>query len=104
MPATWRGKMADKKETLKGLATLFGGGGRVRRVDYKGPRRRLNLRLPGQVLRDLRIIKHITGEDQNTFCVRKLEEAIAKVKEDLKAQHDPATWDTIVGFIDRNRR
>lgn len=89
---------------MKGLSSVFGSGGRMRRVDYKGPRRRLNLRLPGEVLRDLHLIKYVTGEDQNTYCQRKLADAIAKTKEELKGKHQPEIWEALIGYADKQRR
>ena len=91
----------SKLETLRGLKPLLAGGKRVRRVDYKGTRRRLNLRVKGELVRDLHLIKFVTGEDQNSYCLRVLSSAVASTIADLKARHDPATWEALLGFAEK---
>lgn len=66
----------------------------TRRVDYKGLRARLNLRVAESVSSDLRLIKLMTGVSKNDFCNRVLADAIENTLKELKAQHDDATWQT----------
>lgn len=68
----------------------------TRRADYKGERRRLNLRLSLDVMKRLQLIKMVSGEAKNTFCEKVIEEAIDKRVKELQAQHDAATWEALV--------
>ena len=88
--------MADRTNAvIQKFAGLRTPDGATRRVDYKGMRARLNLRVAAGMSADLQIIKLVTGEAKNEFCDRILKEAInAKLKE-LRAHHDDAAWQTI---------
>lgn len=78
--------------------------GRTRRFDYKGVRKRMNLRITEEIAINLQIIKLATGEDKNTYCERTLRDAIDSKLTELKSRHDPATWETFLKVARRERR
>ncbi len=69
---------------------------RLRRVDFKGERRRFSIRLPRKTLIDLEIIKLATGEDKNAFAERHLDDAIQQKLKELKQKHGNEAWEFIV--------
>lgn len=78
--------------------------GRTRRFDYKGARKRMNLRITEEIAASLQLIKLATGEDKNTYCERTLKEAIDNKLAELKAKHDPAAWEALVKVAKREPR
>lgn len=67
----------------------------TRRVDFKGYRMRLNLRIPESMSINLQIIKLVTGEAKNGFCERVLAEAVNETIEELKTKHGEEAWAAI---------
>jgi uncharacterized protein YqfB (UPF0267 family) len=68
----------------------------MKRLDFKGERRRFSIRLPKKTVFDLEVIKLATGEDKNAFCERHLQTAIdAKLKE-LREKHGDQAWEFIL--------
>lgn len=66
-------------------------------------RRRLNLRIPEESLRKLRVIRLAGGIDQNTFCADVLVPAIDKAYAELKEAYDDAAWDVLTWCAERKR-
>lgn len=66
-----------------------------RRMDFKGFRERLNLRIAEAMAVRLRIIKLVTGESKNAFCERVLKEAVDTKIGELKATHGEEAWEAI---------
>lgn len=87
--------MDSSRDALQQKFSGLKSGGATRRVDYKGLRRRLNLRLPPDISIDLAIIKLVTGEDKNACCERILGAGIKEIITKLKGQHDAQAWETI---------
>lgn len=90
--------MVDKLERLK---KRFGkkveaGSSRSRRKDYKGLRQPLNLRVSGDLMEALRIIRTAGGEEQNAFCERVLLKAAEERIGELKGEFDDAGWAVII--------
>lgn len=94
----------SRKAVLAKFAGLRKAEGATRRVDYKGARSRLNLRVPDSVGLDLQVIKLLTGEAKNEFCERILKDAIADKLKELKALHDDAAWETVTACAARGRQ
>lgn len=67
----------------------------TRRVDFKGYRARLNLRIPESISTHLQIIKLVTGEAKNAFCERVLREAVDSRINELKGRHGREAWEAI---------
>ena len=76
---------------------------RMRRADYKGERRRLNLRVPVQILEELKVVKLAEGIDQNRFCTEVLSRAIRERYDRLKAAEDPARWEVLTSLARKGR-
>lgn len=90
--------MVDKLEKLK---KRFGknadeGSQRRRRKDYKGIRQPLNLRVGGELMEALRIIRTAGGEEQNAFCERVLMKAAEERMGELKREFDDGAWAIIL--------
>lgn len=97
--------MADSRDAvLKKFERLRTKEGTTRRVDYKGLRARLNLRVGAGMSRDLRIIKITTGECKNSFCERILREAIRSKLEEIRTRHDETTWQAICDCAEAGRK
>ena len=79
------------------------GSSRMRRADYKGERRRLNLRVPIQVLEELRVVKLADGIDKNQFCTEVLSRAIRERYDRLKAEQGPARWEILTTMARKGR-
>lgn len=67
----------------------------TRRVDFKGYRARLNLRISETISTHLQIIKLVTGEAKNAFCERVLKEAVESTINELKGRHGSEAWEAI---------
>ena len=93
-----RGAVLQKFRTLRSEPVS------TRRPDFKGDRRRVNLRLPDDICDALDIIRIASGETKNTFCETALREAATKRIGELKGQHDRAAWETIVACAKAARR
>jgi len=76
----------------------------TRRADYKGERRRLNLRLSLEVMKRLQLIKVVSGVAKNSFCEKVIEEAIDKRVKELQAEYDTATWEALVRCAEAGER
>ena len=75
----------------------------ARRLDFKGARGRLNLRLPQDVLEDLQIVKTASGVDKNAFCEGILVKAIRDRVGKLKGVYDAAGWAIVTQCAKRRR-
>ncbi|HEX2842057.1 hypothetical protein [Hyphomicrobium sp.] len=87
--------MADSREALRRRFQPLHRVRTTRRVDFKGYRMRLNLRIPEAMSINLQIIKLVTGEAKNGFCERVLVEAVADSIRELKRQHGEEAWSAI---------
>jgi hypothetical protein len=76
----------------------------TRRRDFKGDRRRVNLRLPEDICDHLDVIRIASGLAKNAFCENALREATMNRIKELKAQHDPKAWETILACAKVARR
>lgn len=76
----------------------------TRRADYKGERRRLNLRLSLTVMKRLQLIKVVSGVAKNAFCEKVIEEAVDKRVKELQAEYDTATWEALVRCAEAGER
>ena len=63
-----------------------------RRLDYKGARGRLNLRVRDALLDDLELVKLAGGGDKNSFCEALLLEGVRRKLQELRESHDETTW------------
>jgi len=87
--------MADSREELRTRFASSKGARTTMRVDFKGYRARLNLRVPERMATGLQIIKLVTGEAKNGFCERVLKEAVDTTIRELKGRHGSEAWDAI---------
>lgn len=76
----------------------------MRRLDFKGQRYRINLRIGIDLAQQLQLLKIATGEDKNSYCERVLGEAIDRDITAARAKYDDAVWQTMVGHAARNVR
>jgi hypothetical protein len=95
---------SSRDAVLKKFSVLLKPAGSTRRVDFKGIRARLNLRMAPETVFDLQLIKLITGEAKNAFCERVLAEAVSQKIKELKARHDDKTWETYVQCAKAHRK
>lgn len=93
----------DRAAVLQKFSGLHVIARRQRRIDFKGDRRRVNLRIPEEVLNGLQLIKVATGEDKNSFCERILTEAIRTKIQELRSRHDEAAWQALKDVAQRKR-
>jgi hypothetical protein len=70
-----------------------------RRRDYKGERRRLNLRLPETLTDDLAVLCMASGVDKNAFCEEVLGTAIKKQLEKVRQRYKPEEWEGILRCV-----
>ena len=97
--------MNDSREAvLKKFEGLRRREGATRRVDFKGLRFRLNLRVGMDLSKDLQIIKMATGEAKNSFCERVLKDAITRTLTEIRAQYDDSAWQAISDCAERRRK
>lgn len=97
--------MTDSRNAvLQKFSKLKVGAGSTRRVDYKGARARLNLRIEPDVAFNLHMIKLATGENKNSFCERVLAERIAEKVKELRARYDDAVWQLLADCAKKRRR
>lgn len=94
---------SSQDKLLEKFSGLKAPEGSMRRVDFKGDRRRLNLRVEPTLRVDLTLIKALTGEDKNAFCVRVLEAGIKEAVEALKGKYEPAVWDAVQKHATRRK-
>lgn len=87
--------MADSRKILRERFARVQRVRTTRRVDFKGYRMRLNLRIAESMSINLQIIKLVTGEAKNGFCERVLAEAVNGTIEELKKRHGQEAWDAI---------
>lgn len=87
--------MADSREALRERFGVLRRVRTTRRVDFKGYRARLNLRVPAAMSVKLQIIKLVTGEAKNEFCERVLKEAVESRIRELKAGYGSEAWAAI---------
>lgn len=95
---------SDREAVLKKFSGLMAVTKPNRRVDYKGNRNRINLRMPGDIASGLQLIKLASGEDKNTFCERILKAGITHRLTELKAKHDQAAWQALTDVAGRKRQ
>ncbi|WP_414463405.1 hypothetical protein [Hyphomicrobium sp. DY-1] len=94
----------DRHAVLKKFSMLKVGSGSTRRVDFKGNRARLNLRIEPDVAFNLHIVKLATGENKNSFCERVLAEAIAEKVKELRSRYDDAAWQALADCAKKRKR
>jgi hypothetical protein len=87
--------MADSRGALRERFAPLHRVRTTRRVDFKGYRMRLNLRIPEAMSNSLQIIKLVTGEHKNGFCERVLKEAVKTKIMELRAGHGDEAWNAI---------
>jgi hypothetical protein len=73
--------------------------GTTRRRDYKGERRRLNLRLPAALTEALAVLCLASGVDKNAFCEEILGEAVEKQLEKVRKRYKPEEWEGILRCV-----
>jgi len=71
----------------------------TRRRDYKGERRRLNLRLPASLTDDLAVLCLASGVDKNAFCEEVLGAAVEKQLEKVRKRYKPEEWEGILRCV-----
>ncbi|MBT3071444.1 hypothetical protein KKP04_11270 [Rhodomicrobium sp. Az07] len=71
----------------------------ARRCDYKGERRRLNLRLPDPLAQDLAVLCLASGVDKNAFCEQVLSSAIENQLEQVRQRYKPEEWEGILRCV-----
>lgn len=64
----------------------------LRRRDYKGERRRLNLRLPAAIVDDLDVLCLAARVDKNSFCEDLLRQALDRQLPELRSKFTPEEW------------
>jgi hypothetical protein len=69
----------------------------MRRRDYKGERRRLNLRLPAAIVDDLNVLCLAARVDKNGFCEELLRRALDNQLPELRKQFTTEEWDVLQG-------
>jgi hypothetical protein len=67
----------------------------LRRGDYKGERKRLNLRLAAAIVDDLNVLCLAARVDKNSFCEDLLREAIAQQLPKLRERFTAEQWDAL---------
>ena len=71
----------------------------TRRRDYKGERRRLNLRLPASLTDGLAVLCLASGVDKNAFCEEVLGAAVEKQLEKVRKRYKPEEWEGILRCV-----
>jgi hypothetical protein len=71
----------------------------TRRRDYKGERRRLNLRLPASLTDGLAVLCLASGIDKNAFCEEALSSAVEKQLEKVRKRYKPEEWEGILRCV-----
>ena len=69
---------------------------RQRRKDYKGSRRRLNLRLDKGLADDLDILQLAEGIEKNTFCEEVIHAAVNKRLDEVRVKLGEQAWEEMV--------
>jgi hypothetical protein len=67
----------------------------LRRRDYKGERRRLNLRLPAAIVDELDVFCLAAGVDKNSFCEDLLRRILDQQLPELRKQFSAEQWDAL---------
>ena len=73
--------------------------GSTRRRDFKGERRRLNLRLPAALIDDIAVLCLASGVDKNTLCEEVLSAAVEKQLEKVRKRYSPEEWEGILRCV-----
>ena len=73
--------------------------GSTRRRDFKGERRRLNLRLPAALTDDMAVLCLASGVDKNTLCEEVLSAAVEKQLEKVRKRYSPEEWEGILRCV-----
>lgn len=68
-----------------------------RRKDFKGARRRLNLRLSEELARDLDVLQLAEGLEKNAFCEEVIREAVDRRLASIRQRLGEQAWGELVG-------
>lgn len=93
-----------RDSVLKKFRSLPTSTKQMRRLDYKGQRYRINLRIGIHLAIQLQLLKMATGEDKNTYCERVLGEAIEREIAAVRAKYDDTVWQTMAAHAARKAR
>ncbi|CEJ87872.1 hypothetical protein HYPGJ_31433 [Hyphomicrobium sp. GJ21] len=68
----------------------------TRRADFKGYRRKLVIRVDNELMAELQLLKVVSGENKNAFCVRVLKARVVEALKQEKEKHDPSDWQVLI--------
>ena len=96
--------MGDDRKALRERFAVRDCRPEMRRIDFKGYRHGVYLRVAERMADDLQLIKLVTGETKNGFCERALKAALDAAIEELRNRHGSETWQAFEVLAKRARR
>lgn len=96
-------RMNAKEDLKKRFSDLRLADVKAKRGDFKGARKKMTLRVPPELLDQLRLLKLAGNVEANAFCVATGEMAVEARLAQIKATFDTDSWNVLIRCCDAGK-